>query len=1083
MAVALPQFSGIKGKVMSLHRKLRYRCDKIGSSLGHDCRVISFVVLLGTIAAGFGAIRFLTERGRSVWNGHALFSALSPSGSATGGLPVSAAALQHATLAALPLAFEPNQGQTDARVQFLSRGPGFTAFLTSDEAVLKLREPAARRLKPKGNRDSLKAGGRTANHAPHTIDSIVRMELVGANRGVIAKGSDELPGKTNYFRGRDPQKWHTNLPNYAKIRYENIYPSVSLLYYGNQGRLEYDFEVQPGADPSVIRLKFPGGQQVHVDKATGDLLVKAGNGAVRFHQPVVYQTDDRGGRSYLAGRYALNASRHSVGFRVAPYDRGRTLIIDPALTYSTYVGGSQDDEGSALAVDSSGDLYVAGLTDSVDFPVTSGAYQTACGGGCSGSTYDAFVTKLNPTRPGLIYSTYLGGSQTDQGEGLTINSAGDAYVTGVTYSPDFPVTPGAFQTACSGTFDCAGGEAFVTELNSTGSALVYSTYLSGSANAQGNAVVLNSAGDAYVTGWTASSDFPITPGVFQPNCASCASGVSSAFVTELNPSGTGLVYSTFLGGSSPQQAYAMTLDSAGDAYVVGFTESADFPATPGAFQTSIAAPEAAFVSKLNAKGSALLYSTYLGGSGTGTNPCSACAAGIAVDRVGEAYVSGLTWETNFPVTAGAFQATYAGGFHDAFLTKLNAAGSALVFSTYLGGNSDDGAVAVALDPSGRLYIRGNTYSSNFPITPGAFQTVQGGGADAFFAILNSTGSKLIYSTYLGGSGDEFGHATQSLVLDSQNPPNAYVTGFTSSTNFPITSGAFQTFFGGVYDAFVSKFAPSPNIGLSPSSLTFGNQAVGTSSQPQTVNLTNTGTTNLSVTSVSVTGADAGDFTETNNCTTVAAQGTCTINVTFTPTVTGTRTAALSIADNAPGNPQTLSVSGTSGGPIVSLSPASLTFPPQLILTTSSAQKVTLTNTGLSALSISSGGISTTGNFSQTNTCSQSLAPGASCKINVVFDPNRAGTQTGTVSIVDNAAGSPQTVALTGVGTEVVVNPTSLNFGSQKEHTTSAGKNITLTNEGISTMSINSIMITGADPTDFEENNNCGLSLGGGNPVR
>ncbi|HXJ94618.1 MAG TPA: choice-of-anchor D domain-containing protein [Terriglobia bacterium] len=1041
--------------------------------------VISFAVLLGALAAGLGAIRFLTEKAGPVQNSHTLSSAVKPSASAMPALAAPPAALQRKTSAAPPLAFEPNQGQTDARVQFLSRGPGFTAFLTSDEAVLKLREPATRKPESKGSTGTagLKAGGRTANHAPHTIESILRMELEGANSPVIAKGTDELPGKTNYFRGPDPQKWHTNLPNYAKVHYENIYPSVDLLYYGNQGRLEYDFEVRPGGDPGVIRLKFPGGQQVHVDNRTGDLLVRAAKSYVRFHQPVVYQTDDRGGKSYLTARYRVNASRQSVSFRVAPYDHRRTLIIDPALSYSTYLGGSQDDEGNAIAVDSSGSVYVAGLTDSIDFPVSSGAFQTACGGGCSGSTYDAFVTKLNPSGSGLVYSTYLGGSQTDQGEGIAINSAGDAYVTGITYSPDFPVTPGAFQTECTGGFDCAGGEAFVTELNSTGSALVYSTYLGGSAYTQGNAVVLNTAGDAYVTGWTSSDDFPVTPGVLQPTCAACASGSASGFVTELNPSGSGLVYSTFLGGSSTQQAYAIALDSSGDAYVVGFTTSPDFPTTAGAFQTSIAAPEAGFVSKLNPTASALIYSTYLGGSGTGSNPCAACAAGIVVDRAGEAYVSGLTWETNFPVTAGALQTTYAGGFHDAFLTKLNAAGSALVFSTYLGGSSDDGAVALALDPSGRVYMRGNTYSDNFPVTPGAFQTAPGGGSDALFAILNSAGSKLIYSTYLGGTGDEFGHATQSLVMDSQNPPNAYLTGFTSSNNFPVTSGGFQTLFGGVYDAFVSKFAPSPNVGLSPSSLTFGDQAVGTSSSPQTMTLTNTGTATLKVTSVSVTGADAADFSQTNNCTAVVVQATCTVSVIFTPTASGTRTAALSIADNAPGSPQTPIVSGTSGGPIVSLSPASLTFPAQIILTASTAQKVTLTNTGLSTLSITS--ISTTGNFSQRNTCSQSLASGASCKINVVFGPTQVGTQTGTVSVVDNAAGSPQTVALTGVGTVVLLNPTSLDFGSQKVHTTSKGQNIQMTNKGSSTISISSIAITGSDPTDFAENNNCKTSLAAG----
>ena len=1058
---------------MSVGWRWNHRCGVLVSLGRRYHAVVLVAALLPATTLGFGA------RGRIGGSYLAIKSALfhssGSSSHAAPALPDERSVLQAS--AALPLAFEPNQGQTDSRVAYLSRGPGFTVFLTSGEAVLKLTEPRAR-----SQNSERKTGARsvqlgTPTGIPRRItESVLRMQLVGANQASAAKGSNELPGKTNYFRGRDPQHWQTNLPNYARVQYQDIYPGIDLVYYGNRGHLEYDFLLQPGSDPGVIHLKFSGGRRLHVDPATGDLVVRAGRSDVRFHRPLVYQTDERGSRDYLAGGYVVDGSRRSVGFSVAAYDHRRTLVIDPTLSYSTYLGGSQDDEGNAIAVDSSGNLYLAGLTDSVDFPVTSRAFQTGCGGGCASTTYDAFVTKLNPAGSALIYSTYLGGSQTDQGEGIAVNAAGDAYLTGLTYSSDFPVTAGAFQTACEPEA-CADGQGFVTELNSTGSALVYSTYLGGNALTEPNALALNSLGDAYVTGWTTASDFPVTAGVFQSTCASCTSLSPEGFIIEMNPEGSALVYSTYLGGSGLQEPYAITLDSAGDAYVAGYTDSTDFPVTSGAFQTTIAAPEAGFVTKLNPTGSTLLYSTYLGGSGTRSDPCAACATSIAVDRAGEAYVSGLTWETNFPVTTGALQTTYGGGFHDAFLTKLNAKGSALVFSTYLGGSSDDGAVAIALDPSGRLYVRGNTYSPDFPLTPGTFRSVQEGGPDAFFAMMNSAGSKLIYSTYLGGSGDEFGHATQSLALDSQNPPNAYLTGFTSSTDFPVTSGAFQTVFGGVYDAFVSKFAPSPNVGVSPSSLTFGDQSIGTTSPPQTVTLTNTGTTTLSVTSVTVTGIDAADFSQTNNCTTVAAQATCTLSVTFTPAAAGTRTAAVSIAENAPGSPQTIAVSGTSGGPQVSFSPTSLTFPTQLVFTPSSAQRVTLTNTGSAVLSITT--ISTTGSFSETNTCGSSLGVGASCTISVIFYPNRINTQTDTVSVTDNAAGSPQTFSLTGVGTQAALSPASLNFGSQRVHTSSPGKTVTLTNTGPRAMSITGISATGADPSDFSQTNNCGTSLKGG----
>jgi len=621
-----------------------------------------------------------------------------------------------------------------------------------------------------------------------------------------------------------------------------------------------------------------------------------------------------------------------------------------------------------------------------------------------------------------------------------------------------------------------GGDAFITELNPTGSALIYSTYLGGAGINQGNAIVLDAAGDAYLIGYTESIDFPTTKGAFQTTL----SKGSDVFVTELNPEGTGLVYSTYLGGTSRDTGYAIALDTSGDVYVTGLTQSADFPTTRGAFQTALGANTAAFVTELNPTGSALVYSTFLGGSTAVTTPCETCGTSIALDSERNAYVCGLTAESNFPVTPGAFQTTFLGhsNGHDAFGTKLNPTGSALVYSTYVGGDGDTGATSIALDPSGNAWIRGNTMSAIFPVTPGAFQTVLGGNFDAYVAELNPTGSSLLYGSYLGGSGAEYGGATRSLVLDNQLPPNVYITGYTDSTNFPITAGSFQPALSGGNDAYISKFAPSPNAGLSPVSLSFGNQNDGTTSAPQTVTLTNTGDSTLDVTQVSITGTNSGDFGHTNACGELIPNATCTINVTFSPKINGAETADVSITDNAANSPQLVPLSGTgvSTGPVVVLSASSLAFGDQLIDTSSPVQVVTLTNTGTAALTITS--IVTKGNFSETNTCGSSVAAGAKCTISVTFRPTAINDRFGSVTVTDNAPTSPQVVSLTGAGTYISLSPASLNFGTVAVGKSSSQQVITLTNEDTVSLRISSVSIAGTNPGDFTQTNTCGAAVAG-----
>ena len=905
----------------------------------------------------------------------------------------------------LPLSFEANQGQTDQRVKFLSHGSGYSLFLTGDEAVLALKKPGGSTARDQLRKLAVPSAGPPA---------VVRMKLVGANASAKVTGLAELPGKSNYFIGSDPKKWRTNVPNYAKVKYSSVYPGVDLVYYGNHRQLEYDFVVQPGADPKAIRLEFAGdltGEQattLRID-GNGDLVVGTVGGEVIFHRPVVYQpaNHSQGTRDVLDGKYVIRGDKQ-VTFEVARYDKTKPLVIDPTLYYSTYLGGSDFAQGSGIAVDASGNAYVTGFTLSTDFPTTHGFGKTFFPG-------NVFVSKLNADGSGLVYSAILGSSYPygapGFGPSIAIDTSGNAYVTGVVdlfgAVPGFPITPGAFQT----TFGGGPRDAFVTKLNTTGSALLYSTFLGGSGDDAGNGIAVDASGSAYVTGTTyspsSSNNFPITPGAFQTTFG----GYTDGFVSKLNAAGSVLVYSTFLGGSGGEEGHGIAVDASGSAYVTGYTYSSNFPVTPGAFQTAFGGVSDAFVSKLNGAGSALLYSTYLGGSDDDR------AYGIAADAAGNAYVTGGTSSSNFPTTPGAFQ-TAPGVSSDAFVAKVNGAGSALLYSTYLGGSGGATGYGIAADAAGNAYVAGGT-GSNFPITPGAFQTTFGGGTDAFATKLNTIGSALLYSTYLGGSGDESNEGMQGLGMAVDASGNAYVTGGTSSPNFPITPGAFQTTFSSInFDGFVSKFSFS-SITLSPSNhLDFGAQLINTASS-KTVTLTNDGDATLAISSIGITGP-SGSFSETNNCgSSLLAGASCSIAVTFRPTSTGTcaETGYLTVTDKASGGVGTVKLSGA--GSVMTVSVKSLNFGNQAVGTTSSAKTITMTNHATSGV-VSIAAISITGfnsrAFAQTNTCGTSLAAGASCTVSVTFTPHSIGSKTATLNVWNNGGAAALKASLTGNGT-------------------------------------------------------------------
>jgi hypothetical protein len=686
----------------------------------------------------------------------------------------------------LPLSFEANQGQADGRVKFLSRTRDYSLFLTRDEAVLALRES-----KPDTNKTKI---GPAPNKLQSAVDAaqaggVLRMKLRHANPAVKVTGSEELPGTSNYFIGNDPAKWRTNLPTFAKVKYEGIYSGIDLVYYGNQRQLEYDFIVAPGADPHRIAFEVRGAKRIRQDDR-GNLVFKMGNAEIRWPKPVVYQEKD-GARQLIAARYVVT-NTNGVRFELAKYDAGKPLYIDP-LIYSTYLGGSGYDATAGIAIDSAGNVYVAGVTSSTDFPLTAGAFQTTNGGGG-----DAFVTKINPAGSALVYSTYLGGSGEEQEAALAVDSAGNAYITGATYSNNFPTTPGALQTTCAGG-SCVypTPDGFVTKINPTGSALVYSTYLGGSWIDEGNNIAVDGAGNAYVVGATWSSDFPTTAGAFQTVCSNgidCSDN-GDAFVAKINPAGSALVYSTYLGGTGNDLGAAIAVDNSGDAFLTGDTNSTDFP-TKNPLQPANGSSATngynSFVTEFNPTGSALVYSTYLGGS-SGND----VALDIAVDSAGNAYLTGQAESTNFP-TLDPWQAAYGGGRSDAFVTKINSTGSAFIYSTYLGGRGVDVAYSIAVDSAGNAYVAGSTTSHNFP-TANPLQATNAGGSDAFVTKINSTGSGLVYSTYLGGSGNDSGN---NIAVDGAG--NVYLAGGTASTNFPTLNPLQAANGGGQGDAFVAK---------------------------------------------------------------------------------------------------------------------------------------------------------------------------------------------------------------------------------------------------------------------------------------
>lgn len=674
-----------------------------------------------------------------------------------------------ATLSDLPLTFEANQGQSDARVDFLARGQGYRLFLTPTEAVFALSGSGISNERARKGQQS---------DAPQTSRAVMRMQLVGSAPDAQVRGLDELPGKVNYFRGKESAAWQKNVPTYRKVRYTAVYPGIDLIYYGQPRQLEYDFIVAPGADPNDIKLAFAGVENSTID-SRGDLVLKTHVGPLHFQKPIIYQLE-AGRKQIVEGEYVHRSARE-IGFRVSSYDRTRPLIIDPVLIYSTHLGGSADDWGEAIAVDDTGAAYVTGYTESTDFP-TVNALQPIH----RGFNRDVFVAKINPEGTALAYATYLGGSEDDTARAITVDSTGAAYITGFTSSVDFPSERALPSDFCESEDDFRTYDAFVAKVAADGSRLIYSTCLGGEREDFGQAIAVDDSDAAYVGGRTFSCDFP-TVNAFIAACHVQDSGNLEAFLAKFTPDGS-LDYSTYFGGDGTQVA-GIAVHSSGALYVTGATGEPDFP-------NQDLQPGSGFVTKFAPGGKSLVYATQVGG----------VPNGIAVDETGAAYVIGTTHSAEFP-TVNAVQPVY-GGSGDAFVVKLAPDGGSSIYSTYLGGSGVEEGSGIAADADGAAYMTGRTFSADF-LTGSAGPD---SGYDAYVIKLTADGRGLAYGTRLHGSMNDIGTAI-AVDLDGA----AYVTGSTTSVDFPTKQPLQEPGSSGIItDAFVTKLTATaspqaPNV--------------------------------------------------------------------------------------------------------------------------------------------------------------------------------------------------------------------------------------------------------------------------------
>jgi hypothetical protein len=899
----------------------------------------------------------------------------------------------------LPLAFEPNLGQGPAGTVFLAHG-AYPVFLQPDKAVLIFPNHDIRSKKQSSEQPSA-----------------ITLQLIGSNKTAQGEGTDLLPGKSNYYVGGTAENWRTGIPQFAAVAFRSVYPGIDLVYHSKGGQLEYDLVLSPGADPSLIRFQARGIDSMELD-GSGDLTLRTHRETLELRKPAIYQKNADGSRRAVSGDFVVRDN--VVSFRVGEYKKNQQLIVDPVLSYSTLIGANNSTTVSGVSADESGDMFITGTTFATNYP-TVNPFQSKNNG-----TTNIFVTKLNPSGDVILYSTYIGGGAFDTASGIAVDPSGSAYITGTAASGNFPTTSGAFMTSC-GEF-C--NTPFVSKFLSDGS-IAFSTYMGGS-NSPAHAIAVDSAGEAYIAGNTASNDLPTTPGSFEPVypgqiCTSCYNG----YVEKLNSTGSGLVYSTYFGavptiGTPNTIGSGIAVDTAGSAYLVGSTTGVPTQNPIQASEVNGPFLPNAFIAKFSPDGSTLEYSTYLGGySPFFSEEAGDFATSVAVDSSGNAHVAGTSSSCDFPLSLDALStACVTTGFDQKiFALVVNSTGSQLLFSTFLASGNTP---SIAVDAKGNSYVAGNTTSYQFPVLKPIESTSELSTSTTFVSELDLSG-KLLFSTYYGST---YGAASAGIALDLKG--GIYIAG-EGQADFPllnpISSQILQTT---SYTIFASKISPTqaPQFSLAPRvSPIFA--------------LRNVSSSPLTIDSI----VPSSNFTKGGNCGTSLAPGTgCTLILEGADDHRSTGT--VTITTNASQKPETFGLSKSPNGdpnvgPLISASPATLLFGSQYIGSTSPSQTITLQNAGTEAATIS--GFTLGQPFNQTNDCPTTLNPSSFCTISVSYTPATS-NDFNTLSIGINQ-GIPITIFVSGYGvsSSIALSTSSIQFGNQTVGAAGVGRVINLVN--------------------------------------